>query len=61
VRLSVCPANKLQRAILTGADNFLAFPVSYFSAQPIQFFLDGLKKLEPQSDKWVELRGEYGE
>jgi hypothetical protein len=30
-----------------------------FAAQPKEFFLDGLKKLEQQSHKCVELRGEY--
>jgi hypothetical protein len=28
-----------------------------FTAQPKEFFLDGLKKLEQQSHKCVELRG----
>jgi hypothetical protein len=32
-----------------------------FSAQPKEFFLDGLKKLEQRSHKCVELRGEYVE
>jgi hypothetical protein len=32
-----------------------------FLAQPKEFFLDGLKKLEQQSHKCVELRGEYVE
>jgi hypothetical protein len=36
----------------------LAFPVFLFVAQPIEFFLDGLKKLEQRSHKCVELRGE---
>jgi hypothetical protein len=31
----------------------------WFSAQPKEFFLDGLKKLEQRSLKCVELRGEY--
>jgi hypothetical protein len=29
-----------------GADKCLAFPISLFAAQPKDFFLDGLKKLE---------------
>jgi hypothetical protein len=29
-----------------------------FAAQPKEFFLDGLKKLEQRSHKCVELRGE---
>jgi hypothetical protein len=32
-----------------------------FAAQPEEFFLDGLKKLEQRSHKCVELRGEYVE
>jgi hypothetical protein len=32
-----------------------------FAAQPEEFFLDGLKKLEQQSHKCVELRGEHVE
>jgi hypothetical protein len=32
-----------------------------FAAQPKEFFLDGLKKLEQRSNKCVELRGEYVE
>jgi histone-lysine N-methyltransferase SETMAR len=31
----------------------------WFAAQPEEFFLDGLKKLEQQSHKCVALRGEY--
>jgi hypothetical protein len=30
-----------------------------FAAQTKEFFLDGLKKLEQRSHKFVELRGEY--
>jgi hypothetical protein len=30
-----------------------------FAAQPKEFFLDGLKKLEQRSHKCVELRREY--
>jgi hypothetical protein len=32
-----------------------------FAAQAKEFFLDGLKKLEQRSHKFVELRGEYVE
>jgi hypothetical protein len=46
--------------IRRGADKSLAFPVFLFAAQPKEFFLDGLKKLEQQSHKCVEL-GEYVE
>jgi hypothetical protein len=31
-------------------------PIFLFAAQPKQFFLDGLKKLEQRSHKCVELR-----
>jgi hypothetical protein len=36
------------------------FPIFLFTAQPKEIFLDGLK-LEQQSHKCVELRGEYVE
>jgi hypothetical protein len=39
----------------------LAFPISLSAAQPNEFFLDRLKKLEQRSHKCVELRGEYVE
>jgi hypothetical protein len=32
------------------------FPVSIFAAQPKEFFLEGLKKLEQRSHKCVELK-----
>jgi hypothetical protein len=35
--------------VCRGADKFLAFPISLFAAQPKEFFLDGLKKLEQRS------------
>jgi hypothetical protein len=37
------------------------FPIFLFAAQPKEFFLDGLKKLEQQGHKRVKLRGEYVE
>jgi hypothetical protein len=37
------------------------FPVFLFAAEPKEFFLDGLKKLEQRGHKCVELRGEYVE
>jgi hypothetical protein len=37
------------------------FPIFVFAAQPKEFFLDGLKKLQQRSHKCVELRGEYVE
>jgi hypothetical protein len=47
-----------------GADKSLCFSYftyGWFAAQPKEFFLDGLKKLEQRSHKCVELRGEYVE
>jgi hypothetical protein len=40
-----------------GADKSLAFPIFLFAAQPKEFFLYGLKKLEQRSHKCVELGG----
>jgi hypothetical protein len=37
----------------------LAFPIFLFAAQPKEFFLGLVKKLEQRSHKCVELRGEY--
>jgi hypothetical protein len=34
-----------------GAGKSLAFPISWFAAQPKEFFLDGLNKLEQRSHK----------
>jgi hypothetical protein len=34
------------------------FTIFLFAAQPKEFFLDGLKKLEQRSHKCVELRGQ---
>jgi hypothetical protein len=39
----------------------ISFSLFLFAAQPKEFFLDGLKKLEQRSHKCVELRGEYVE
>jgi hypothetical protein len=46
-----------------GADKslLLLFPIFLFAAQPKEYFLNGLKKLEQRSHKCVELRGEYVE
>jgi hypothetical protein len=41
------------------ADKSLTFPIFLFAAQPKEFFLDGLNKLEQRSHKCVELKGEY--
>jgi hypothetical protein len=46
----------LLRDIRRGADKSLAFPTFIFATQPKEFFLDGLKKLEQRSHKFVELR-----
>jgi hypothetical protein len=48
-----------EHEIRRGADKSLAFPIFLFAAQPKEFFLDELKKLEQRSHKCVELRGEY--
>jgi hypothetical protein len=40
---------------------FFLLRIFLFAAQPKEYFLDGLKKLEQRSHKCVELRGEYGE
>jgi hypothetical protein len=49
-------------AIRRGADKSLAFPISFFLfvAQPKEFFLDGLKKLEQRSHKCVRSSGGEG-
>jgi hypothetical protein len=46
--------------ICKGADKSF-FGFSYLQHNQKRFFLDGLKKLEQQSHKCVELRGEYVE
>jgi hypothetical protein len=46
-------------AVRKGADKSLAFPIFLFVAQPKDFFLGGLKRLEQRSHKCVELRKEY--
>jgi hypothetical protein len=43
--------------IRRGADKSSAFPIFLFVAQPKEFFLDGLKKLEQRSRKCMDLRG----
>jgi hypothetical protein len=48
-------------SVRTGADKFFTFPIFLFVAQPKEFFLDGLKKLEQRSRKCVEPREEYVE
>jgi hypothetical protein len=55
------PDLRFSREIRKGADKSLAFPIFLFSAQPKEFFLDGLKKLEQRTHKCMELRGEYVE
>jgi hypothetical protein len=44
-----------------GAGKSLAFTIFLFAAQPKEFSMDGLKKLEQRSHKCVQLRGEYVE
>jgi hypothetical protein len=48
------------RRVLISLWRFLSH-LFLFAAQPKEFFLDGLKKLEQQSHKRVELREEYVE
>jgi hypothetical protein len=44
-----------------GTDKSLAFPIFPLAAQPKEFFLDGLKKVEQRSHKCVVLKGNmYG-
>jgi hypothetical protein len=55
------PGSKAAGSIRKGADKSLARSISLSAAQPKEFFLDGLKKLEQKRHKCVELRGEYVE
>jgi hypothetical protein len=52
-------SQRQQTEIRRGAGKSLAFPIFLFAAQPKEYFLDGLKKLEQRSHKRVELGGEY--
>jgi hypothetical protein len=52
-------SNTLSSEIRRGADKSLAFCIFVFAAQPKEFYLDGLKKLEQRSHKCVELGGIY--
>jgi hypothetical protein len=47
----------VHRRVRRGAVKSWAFPIFLFTAQPNDFSLDGLKKLEQRSQKCVELRG----
>jgi hypothetical protein len=49
--------NSISYILRRGADKSLAFPIFLLAAQPKEFFLNGLKKLEQRSHKCVELRG----
>jgi hypothetical protein len=49
---------KLYAGVLISLCLFL-FPIFLFAAQPKEFYLDGVKKLEQRSHKCVELRGGY--
>jgi hypothetical protein len=53
--------NTKKKQYVRVADMSLAFPIFAFAAQPKEFFLDGLKKLEQRNHKCVELRREYVE
>jgi hypothetical protein len=52
---------KIPIIIRKSADKSLAFLIFLFAAQPKEFFLEGLKKLEQRSHKCAELTGEYVE
>jgi hypothetical protein len=56
LRLLVRPASRYVWVLIKS----LAFSISHFlfAAQPKEFFLEGLQKLEQRSHKRVELRGE---
>jgi hypothetical protein len=49
------------RRILNYVGVLISLWLFLYSAQPKEFFLDGLKKLEQRSYKYVELWGEYVE
>jgi hypothetical protein len=51
--------NAIHSGVRRGADKSLAFPIFLFAAQPKEFYLDGLKKLEQRSHKCMEFREEY--
>jgi hypothetical protein len=59
--LEIVPKSRKRGYIRRDADKSLAFPIFLFAAQPKEFFLDELKKLEQRSHKCVELRREYVE
>jgi hypothetical protein len=62
LRLAVFPKPQLcLHNVHSGADKSLPFPIFLLAAQPKEFFLAKLKKLEQQSHKYVELREEYVE
>jgi histone-lysine N-methyltransferase SETMAR len=55
------PNNKkhLKRRKFSIIEEATLAPKGWFAAQPKEIFFDGLKKLQKQSHKYVELRGEY--
>jgi hypothetical protein len=59
-RVCVCACACVYLGVLLTLWLFL-FPIFVFAAQPKEFFLDGLKKLEQRSHKCVGLGGEYVE
>jgi hypothetical protein len=60
VMASVILSKKVYVGMLLSLWLFL-FPIFLFAAQPKEFFLDGLKKLEQRSHKCVEVGGDYVE
>jgi hypothetical protein len=50
-----------RHVVLLKSPLLFLFPIFLFAAQPKKLFLDGLKKLEKQGYKHVELRREYVE
>jgi hypothetical protein len=55
------PQSRINEASRRYVGVLISLWIFLFAAQPKEFFLDGLKKLERRSYKCVELRGEYVE
>jgi histone-lysine N-methyltransferase SETMAR len=51
----------LKRRKFSATEEATSAADGWFAAQPKEFFLDGLKKLEQRSHMCVELKGEYVE
>jgi hypothetical protein len=62
IRLEYIPNKCLERHSYVGvliSIWLFCFTCGWFAAQPKEFFLGALKKLEQRSHKGMELRGEY--